>query len=31
VQDLEGAARRVVKHVVGQLGERRAAEASAVD
>jgi len=30
VQDLEGAARRVVKHVVGKLGERRAAEGSEV-
>lgn len=28
VQDLEGAARRVVKHVVDNLGARRAAEAS---
>ncbi len=28
VQDLEGAAGKVVKHIVGQLGERRAAEAS---
>jgi 2-phosphoglycerate kinase len=28
VQDLEGATRKVVKHVVGQLGQRRAAEAS---
>ncbi len=26
VQDLDGAARKVVKHVVGQLGERRRAE-----
>ena len=31
VQDLEGAAREVVKHVVGQLHERRAAEASGLD
>ncbi len=31
VQDLEGAARKVVKHVVGQLGERRAAETSGLD
>jgi 2-phosphoglycerate kinase len=31
VQDLEGAARKVVKHVVGQLHERRAAEPSGLD
>ena len=31
VQDLEGAARKVVKHVVGQLGERRTLEGSSVD
>ncbi|MCP4907248.1 MAG: hypothetical protein GY910_19910 [bacterium] len=31
VQDLENAAGQVVKHVVGQLGERRAAEASGLD
>ena len=31
VQNLEGASRRVVKHVVGKLGERRAAEAAGLD
>ncbi len=31
VQNLEGAARKVVKHVVGKLGERRAAEAAGLD
>lgn len=31
VQDLDGAVRKVVKHVVGRLGERRAAEASGLD
>lgn len=31
VQDLEGASRRVVKHVVGQLRERRAAESAGLD